>query len=268
MTDSAVIANAAAAAETPANGAPAPVAPKPTPAPSPSVADAAETALIATAQWHLQESTKGAYTPTLPKPSDFVSRTTQKSAPPVNTELQKEREAQQKIAADAEKARLAALPEVERRRQFLSNPDNPDGIWSTDAAKKAEAMTELRSIMARSEGTATSTTADDLSDEEATRWAGDVREQLGVVHPDWQGDVGVAAAHEGNVLSYLAREGFDARTIQEMATDFYGAVQAAGGLPESGALDVIKARYGKVLGPQRLALLQRWWDEEVVGGQE
>ena len=129
-------------------------------------------------------------------------------------------------------------------------------------------MSEIRSIMAKSEGTATSTTADDLSDEEAIRWAGDVREQLGVVHPDWQGDVGVAAAHEGNVLSYLAREGFDARTIQEMATDFYGAVQAAGGLPESGALDVIKARYGKVLGPQRLALLQRWWDEEVVGGQE
>ena len=50
-----------------------------------------------------------------------------------------------------------------------------------------------------------------------------------------------------------------------MATDFYAEVQRAGGLPDSGALDMITQRYGKILGPQRIALLTRWWNEEVQG---
>jgi len=265
--DDSTISNAQQAAATPANGAPAPVAPTPA-ASAPTATDAAETAMIARAQHKLAEVTGGRYVPTLPKPADFVSAADQKkavSAPRINPELQKEREAQKKAADDAEKARLAKLPEVERRRQFLSNPNNPDGIWSADPTKKATAMSEIRSIMARSEGTATAGNADNLSDEDAIRWAGDVREQLGVVQPEWQGDVGVAAAHEGNVLAYLAREGLDAPTIQSMATDFYAEIQRAGGLPDSSALDMIKQRYGKVLGPKRIALLEKWWSEEVAG---
>src|SRR5438309_7484658 len=204
--DDSTINNAQNAEATRNDGPPAPVAPatKPAPAPSPApVVDRQKQINADPAYWGGSDPKKTA------ELRDEMRRLV--TDPAV---LAEEERVKQEVAAKLEPA--------EARRRQLSDPANADGIWSKDKVKQEAAMTELRGIVAQSEGSPAKRTADDITDAaDAASWSKQMEETYGIERPDVPFEVADQPEYDtqsGNVLAFLSRTG----VAPETARDVYG----------------------------------------------
>jgi hypothetical protein len=226
MTDP-IIANAQRAAETPADGPPAPV--------------------MTPEQQKLNEMTGGRYAKTL------AARAAAEAAKPP-------------VVEEPAPAPPTAAEKMEARRRHLNDPKNADGVWSLDQAKADAARADLKRLLARNPEDPASRNADNIKDAaDAAEWAGTLRSRYGIQHPRFANGDTVDPLHEGNALAYLTREGVAPDVVKNLATDVYGALNG-GGVLDDATIERLKSKYGGALGSDRVALLEKWYREEVLGG--
>src|SRR5438309_2651778 len=210
--DDSTINNAQNAEATRNDGPPAPVAPatKPAPAPSPApVADRKKQINADPAYWGGSDPKKTA------ELRDEMRRLVTDPAG-----VAEEERVKQEVAAK--------LQPAEARRRQLSDPANADGIWSKDKVKQEAAMTELRGIVAQSEGRPAKRTADDITDAaDAASWSKQMEETYGIERPDVPFEIEDQQEYDtqsGNFLAYMSRSGVAPDVVRELHTEFFDTI--------------------------------------------
>jgi hypothetical protein len=105
------------------------------------------------------------------------------------------------------------------------------------------------------------------STSEQAEWAGTMRSSFGVdipktpgMEPDENYDL-----HSGNALAYLAREGADPKTVQELFASFHEELVSGVGVLSDEQIERLEQRYAPKLGKTATERLKSWYKREVRG---
>jgi hypothetical protein len=167
-------------------------------------------------------------------------------------------------AEDKAKADVAAKTSpTEKRRQELMQPGSP--YWDKNHEKHAEAVAEMRKILATD--TEDPASANAAGVEDVVAWAESMRARFGVEQPKlYTVERGEDFTyHEGNALAFLAREGASPEVVRDIYTDFHEAIDNGTGVLDDEAIDRLAKKYESRLGAKAVATLRKWYTDEVRG---
>jgi hypothetical protein len=146
----------------------------------------------------------------------------------------------------------------------------PTTTATKPTAPKTETPQEIRARLANDPEDPASRTADDMAgadQSDRAEWAGTLRARFGVevpptpgLEPDENYDL-----HSGNALAYLAREGADPKTVQELFASFHEELVSGVGVLSDDQIERLEQRFAPKLGKAAAGRLKNWYKREVRG---